>query len=581
MRQSWVHQTLIVIVAAVVLFTNLGGVRLWDQDEPRNAGCTLEMLERDDWIVPVFNGELRGHKPILLYWLMMTSYAVFGVSEFAARFWSAVLAIGTALATYQIGKKLFDPMVGLWAGVILTTTLMFDVAGRAATPDSALIFFSTLALMIYVLTGFDSQKGYFPRSWFAVALMYAAMGVATLAKGPVGIVLPTAVIGMFLLIMRMPARPPESVASSWWKRWLGLLRPFAPAHFLGTCWYMRPVTAVLVAGAVALPWYLWVGVRTEGEFWRQFFLVHNVGRAAAPMEGHHGPLLFYYPAAILFGFFPWSVFAAPTGIEAVVRWKRRERIAPGIVLASCWIGVYVGLFSLAQTKLPSYVTPCYPALALLTALHIRRWTLGESVVAPIWNRLVFAVLGLVGLGLAIGLPLATRHFLPGEGWLGLLGMIPLAGAAIGLWLIHHQRRHAAAFTFSVTATAFVTALFGFALLRVDRHQQNHVLLEGIARHSTNPTVASYRTLESTLVFYGRRTIAELHQPQAAEAFLAAEEERFLISTRTAWEQELRPIFSARATVLAECPLFLKNDDLLLITYPPEALRMAEDRQRYW
>ena len=101
------HILLIVILGTLVLFSNLGGPRLWDRDEPRNAGCAREMLERGDWVTPVFDGELRTHKPVLLYWFMMTAYAVFGVNEFAARFWSAATAIGTALLTYGIGRRLW------------------------------------------------------------------------------------------------------------------------------------------------------------------------------------------------------------------------------------------------------------------------------------------------------------------------------------------------------------------------------------------------------------------------------------------------------------------------------------------
>ena len=132
------HYLLIVSVAVVVLFTNLDGARLWDRDEPRNAGCALEMMQRGDWVVPIFNDQLRDAKPVLLYWLIMTAYSIFGVNEFAARFWSAALAVATVLATYHIGRRLFHAKVGLWSAIILSTSLMFDVAGRAATPDSVL-----------------------------------------------------------------------------------------------------------------------------------------------------------------------------------------------------------------------------------------------------------------------------------------------------------------------------------------------------------------------------------------------------------------------------------------------------------
>ena len=99
---------LISFVAVLVMFTNLGGPRLWDRDEPRNAGCAHEMLLRGDWITPVFNAELRAHKPVLLYWLTMSAYTVLGVNEFSARFWSAVLAVGTVFCTYCARTEAFS-----------------------------------------------------------------------------------------------------------------------------------------------------------------------------------------------------------------------------------------------------------------------------------------------------------------------------------------------------------------------------------------------------------------------------------------------------------------------------------------
>ena len=212
MHQSLRHHSAIVAVAYVVFFTNLGIPKLWDRDEPRNAGCAVEMLQREGWVTPYFNGELRTHKPVLLYWLMMSAYWAFGVNEFGARFWSAALGVGPVGTTYHIGRRLFNAQVGLGAGVILASSLMFDVAARAATPDSVLIFLVTLSLLVYVYGAFGQREtdgdkldkheneNLFPRQWTVVATMYAVMGLAILAKGPVGFVLPTAVIGMFLLI---------------------------------------------------------------------------------------------------------------------------------------------------------------------------------------------------------------------------------------------------------------------------------------------------------------------------------------------------------------------------------------------
>src|SRR6185295_4613278 len=150
-RRSFTHHILLIAVASLVFFTNLGRMRLMDRDEPRNAGCAAEMLARHDWVVPTFNAELRTHKPVLTYWFMMTAYSVFGVNEFGARFWSAILGIGTVLMTYHIGRRLFNPTVGLWAGLVTSTSLWFAIAARIATPDSIFVFFSTLPIFIYVL----------------------------------------------------------------------------------------------------------------------------------------------------------------------------------------------------------------------------------------------------------------------------------------------------------------------------------------------------------------------------------------------------------------------------------------------
>ncbi len=124
MHQQLRHQLWIVAAAAVVLFTNLGAVALWDEDEPLYASCAREMLQRGDWVVPTFNGEIFPEKPPLMFWLMMGSFQLFGVTEFAARVWSAVLGVGTALLTYHLGRLLFRAEVGLWAGLIVVTSII-------------------------------------------------------------------------------------------------------------------------------------------------------------------------------------------------------------------------------------------------------------------------------------------------------------------------------------------------------------------------------------------------------------------------------------------------------------------------
>lgn len=585
---------IVVLVTAIVMLTNLGGPRLWDRDEPRNAGAAREMLEAGDWVVPTFNARLRAHKPVLLYWCIMSSYSVLGVSEFSARLPSALCAIGTTLCTWFIGRRLFGPMAGVWAAIALASSLMFGVAGRAATPDSVLIFCTTLATAIYVGGTFRARFDgapcdtaaqlitpghYFPQHWPTAIAMYAAMGLAVLAKGPVGLVLPTAVIGMFLLIVRLPADglPSQFNLGSFLLR---LIRPFEPVHFLRTCWYMRPLTAIFTVAAVAVPWYWAVGLATDGQFLEGFFWEHNVRRATETMEGHRGGFLWFYPLAILIGFFPWSCFALPLMLDTSAQVRRRDGAGASFILAVCWVAVYVGLFSIARTKLPSYITPCYPGLALLVGSYVDRWSRDATSVARWWLPLAFAVLALVGGAFAVAIPQVATRYLPGEEWLGLLGLTPLAGgvACIGLAFVRNYR--AAATAFAGSAVVFSTMLFAVGAQRADEHQTSHLILRSIFEHSENPTIASYKILEPSWVFYAGRPIRELPKQDttiqlelhpgyvqtqsipAATHFFLANSDPFLITT----EEHLRELvpLPEGVQILAETDLFLQGERLVLL-----------------
>jgi 4-amino-4-deoxy-L-arabinose transferase-like glycosyltransferase len=591
MKTVW-HTVLLVTVAGIVLFTRLGAPRLWDRDEPRNAGCAQEMLERGDWVVPVFNAELRTHKPVLLYWLMMASYGVFGQSEFSARFPSALLGTGTVLLTYLIGRRLFGAVAGVWAGLILTTSLMFALCHRAATPDGAFVFFTTLALFIYVRGAFPAMNAdgggapsadpidkespadsvFFPASWPVVALMYAAMSVATLAKGPVGMILPTAVIGMFLLIVRAapsPAIPPEIRGVRRWVEYVRrALRPFAPMHFLRTCWSMRPLTALFVLALVAVPWYVWVGLRTDGEWLRGFLLEHNVGRVVEPMEGHAGGIL-YYPLAAIIGFFPWSIFLGAATVSAA-RWLRRREHDParnGFLLLLCWAGVYIGIFTLASTKLPSYITPMYPALALLAGAYIDRWTQRLRLPDELRPRLTFWTLSAVGVCLAIGVSIAAHRIFGGGDaqWLAAGGVIPIVGGLVCAALAERQRRYQAAAVMLVTATLSNLMIFAIGAPVLDRYQKNHLLLQAIRDNSVSPRVASFGRLEPTWVYYLDRPIREIPKLHLddAEQFIESHPDAFLITTTERYEA-LRPRLSSDVVLLASVPYFAHEGTLVVI-----------------
>jgi 4-amino-4-deoxy-L-arabinose transferase-like glycosyltransferase len=245
------------------------------------------------------------------------------------------------------------------------------------------------------------------------------------------------------------------------------------------------------------------------------------------------------------------------------------------LLCVCWIAVYVVLFSLARTKLPSYVTPCYPALALLTGDYIDRWSRQRAAVAGGWLTVAFACLGLVGVGIAAGVPLVAKKLLPGEEWLGLIGLVPVAGCVACLGFLAVRSFFAAAGTLATTAIAFATLMFAVGVERADRHQTNHVLLDAIFSRSIHPQIASYSALEPSWVFYGGQPIHEFaDDPRIGRGYAAAEAIRFLsdspdhfLITTAKKLRDISPNLPLGIGVVEQEPYFMHHGQELVVVGP--------------
>lgn len=572
MREIVWHILVILMIAGAVFYTNLGEARLWDRDEPRNAGCAAEMMARGDWVVPMFNDELRHQKPVLLYWFIMSAYALFGVNEFSARFWSATLGMASVLATYGIGRRLANSRIGLIAAVALSTSLMFDVAARAATPDSVLIFCSTFALLFYVLGTFKREgnrnpesvsKGCFPQRLPFVVAMYGMMGLGVLAKGPVGFLIPMAIIGMFMLIQRLPGQEELPVISSSSRlarikqALFSAVRPFRPLHFLKTFWAMKPALAVLVVLIVAAPWYLLVDSRTQGDFTAMFFVGEHFGRATTAMENHSGGLWFY-PLAILVGFFPWSVFWGPVAVGLV---GKRSRFSVANRLMLCAVGVQVGAFSLAQTKLPSYVTPCYPALAILTAICLEEFSLRRSSVHRGWFYGAFAGFLFAGLVVTGGLRFAASKYLPNQIWLAAWGAIPIVASGLMIWMLMNNRTRPIPAVFASASALFCWGLFGFGTVAIDGEQRSHLILDEVKSAPPESALAAYGCLESSWVFYGQRPIRELTLESPPENSLSNQGSNNVADS----EESKRPYWQPKQRVSVEAFLDCNPNGMIITT----------------
>ncbi len=361
----------LLLVCAAVLFMKLGAPALFEPDEGRNAEKPREILLLNDWVTPHENFLVVFDKPIFYYWLVAASYRAFGVSEWSARLPSALAGAGCIVLVFLFARRFFGFWEGLWSSLILLTSVEFFLLARIVIFDMTLTFLTTASLCSF-FCALDEDKSWPRRSW--LALMYASAALATLVKGPEGVILPGMVAFAYLLICRK--------LSSLSK--LGL--SFGIPLFL----------------AIVAPWYYEAEQRNPG-YLRYFLWEENFLRYFTPHFNRTEPW-YYFFLVLAAGFLPWTLCIPGALREA---WRSRRDHTFWFLL--CWTIVPFLFFSLSGAKLPHYILPIYPPLALLTGVSLERSLNAQAVRRP-WPLLLAALcLCLLLLGFLVA---PTLHILP-------------------------------------------------------------------------------------------------------------------------------------------------------------------------
>jgi 4-amino-4-deoxy-L-arabinose transferase-like glycosyltransferase len=324
----------------VLFFYGLASFGLVGADEPRYAQVAREMLARHDWITPTLGGSPWLEKPPLYYWQAMLAYAIFGVSDWAARLPSAVDATLAVLAVGWFARRF--GLASLRDGsLLLASSVGFIGFARAAATDMPLAATFTISMLAWFLWRQESRRGN-----LAVFYIFAALGM--LAKGPVAPFLAGAVILVLTGISQ---------------DWKSLLR---------TIW----LPGILVFLLIAMPWYIAVQVRNPS-FFRVFILEHNLARFGSNLYHHPEPFWYYMPVTLV-GLMPWAVFAVLAIGSAARKLMRRRKEESGenslTLFLLVWLVVPVLFFSLSKSKLPGYILPAIPAGILLVTGYVKRHT---------------------------------------------------------------------------------------------------------------------------------------------------------------------------------------------------------------
>lgn len=546
------HYLILVVVQLLITLPNLGAHSLWDMDEGVNAEAGREMIESGNWITPFYNYEIRSAKPALLYWLQGASYLTFGVNEFAARFPAVLCGLVTVLLTYELARKMFNSATGLLSGITLASCLEFALISHAATPDPPLIMWTTLTFYLYWVGSTSGNR------WWYVPTA-AAMGLAVLTKGPVGLGLPALIIVLHLA-------------------WMKELRQLIS-------W--RTLQGILTFVAVCAPWYILVTLDTKGRWTKAFFLNENVNRFNNPMDNHSaGP---WYHVVLLFVLFaPWSVFliaAVWYGIK-----NSRQQAGSAVLVENdqpalnshrayryllVWISVFLVIFSIAATKLPNYILPLYPALAILIAKFLDDWR-QSSKAFPKWLMLA-GLTGLLATGLItiigalvgsgqIALTLKGFSPLPSLAKATWIGAIPCVVTGCCFWFLWNQRHTPLLQLFAVGAVSFTSSLGAFVPTIFDEYKvPKYVAQEfGLKQTDRDIRIGTVNWYRHSLVFYAEREVTRIPKVEEVNQWLQLPRPAYILFQERD-EEIIKSKVTAKYREIGRRYDFLSRNHIVVIT----------------
>ena len=346
---------LLLLLCLIIIMPGISSLPLFDPDEPVYALTPQEMITSGDWLSPQIYGQYWYDKPPLFYWLVAVSFKLFGQNAFAARFPSALLGIITVFMMYYFVGIKTNRRIALISAIVLLTSLEYFYLCKAAVIDITLVFCMTSALLCY-------WGGRF--FW-----LYVFAALAVVAKGPIGVLLPGAIIFLDILFNN---------------RWRELKN-------------MRLISGTIAFVLIAFPWYLAMW-KVHGQAFIDGFLGANNLERFLVAEHPGGEKYWWFVPVLLIGMFPWTsvllqaVYA--TAKDAVNKWRSKKPNNPELFM-HFWAWAIFIFFSLSQTKLVTYILPMFPAVAVLIAIYLDRYIdkLGlKTKVAMTAISVLFAVL---------------------------------------------------------------------------------------------------------------------------------------------------------------------------------------------
>ena len=479
---------LLALLAACVVLPGIGARDLWNPDEPRYAQVAREMRESGRFLVPHFNGRLYTEKPPLLFWSIAAAAALRGgLDETAVRLPSALAAIGSVLLVYALGRRLFDRRAAWIAAAVFLTNAKVLWQARFGQIDMLLTFLVLCAAFFWVRGSLEHRPG-------LSYLFFGFAGLATLAKGPVGLLPPLLSLLAFMALTRDRQALRE----------LHLGRGLLLWAVIVSAWLLP---AILSAGS---------------EYMDEMLVRQNVTRYLSP--SHHVKPFWYFAMVLPVDFLPWSFFlpSALAGARSLDAPRRRW-----VLLLLCWVVVTLVFFSLSPGKRTVYILTMYPALALLSGAGLAALSRAGRG-ARVWLAVPAGALAVLIWVLAIAVPVAaSRPDVPAfvaplaPSLAIVVGAAAAAATAAFVLALRPQRAAPMVATIAASLAGIGIVLSIGLLPRLDRELSLRSLAGRVRREMPESyELASLREMEGGLLFYGSGYARELWDEGEVRSFLA-------------------------------------------------------------
>ena len=506
----------LLLLFGLIWFSNLDYRRLVHPDEGRYAEIAREMSVSGDWVTPRLNGIRYFEKPALQYWITAATYDAFGVHQWTARLWPALAGFLCVLFTGYVGLRLGGAQLGLYSAAALAGSVWHIVNSHFLTLDSGLTLWMGVGLGGLLVAQRADATRREQRSWMLVA--WAALALAVLSKGLIGVVLPGGALLLYSLLTR-----------DWgvWRR-------------------VHIVAGIIVFLAIAAPWFVIVSLRNPGFF--DFFFIHeHFTRFLTSEHRREGPWWYFLPI-LLVGTLPWVTVLAWRLRRA---WTHAPVSSNGFAwprFALVWSAFILLFFSASGSKLPSYILPMAPALALIIGRELE--LLPESLLVRLSLPLL-ALMGVLWLFAMFGYDAIAARLadarqpllllLAWGPWIKAALGVAFAGGAVSLLAMRRGRRTAAVLGLAFTTLVAVQlALTGFDELAQLRSTEP--LLERIGAQygplRRDVPFYSVHMYDQTLPYYLGRTVTQVEHPDELAMGLASEPEKAIDNVaewRRRWE----------------------------------------------